>query len=241
MFCAQSLLACGGSSDSQEDSTGDSAGQSNDGDSAGAGSHSAGAGSHSAGAGSHSAGAGSHSAGAGSHSAGAPGAGGSNSAGAGSTGSETASAGASQTPTPNGTKLSEIKTDAQALAICNRIKGSISDADLKKMLAGSCAISGQTGAASQLGTCEELQAECASHTPLPSTNDGSCTAEDIPDCDNVTVDEYVACTRDTMSVAIEYLAGISCETDLDGLEAPGTASACAGPFARCPEYAALYQ
>ncbi|HYP74586.1 MAG TPA: hypothetical protein VER12_01450 [Polyangiaceae bacterium] len=206
-FCAQSLLACGGSSDGHDSpanagSAGADAGAGNDADSAGAG-----------------------------HGAGAPAAGRGNTAGAG----------AGQNPAPSGTKLSEIKTDAQALAVCNRIKDSISDAELKKMLQGSCAIQGQTGAASQLGTCEALQAECAAHTPLPSPNDGSCTAEDIPDCDNVTVDEYVACTHGTMAIGIEYLSGITCQTDLESLETPGTASACAGPFARCPEYAALYQ
>lgn len=218
LFCAQSVVACGGSTDAHGNTPdGEDAGAGNDG-SASSGSHSAGAGSHSAGAGSHSAGASSHSAG----------------AGAGS-------AGAGQTQTPNGTKLSEIKTDAQALTVCNRIRDSFSDADLKQMVQGSCAITGLTGAASRLGTCEELQADCAAETPLPSTDDGSCTADDIPDCDNVTVDEYVACMRATMQIGIEYLSGISCDTDLQSLEAPPTASACKQPFARCPEFAANYQ
>ena len=121
-----------------------------------------------------------------------------------------------------------------------RVIGSISDADLKKMIQGTCAITGQTGAASQLGTCEELQVDCTAHTPVPSTDDG-CTADDIPDCDNVTVDEYVACTRGTFAVGIQYLSAITCETDLESLAAPGKVSACAGPFARCPEYAAAFQ
>ena len=218
LVCAQSLTACGGSTDSQGNPAsagddGEGAGESNADNSAGAGPHSAGA------------------------SAGGRG----NTAGAGSTSSETGSAGASTSPGPNGTKLSAIKTDAQALAVCNRIKDSISDADLKKMVAGSCAIAGQTGAASQLGTCQELQAECVADSSAPSTKDGSCTADDIPDCDNVTVDEYVACTLATMTSGIEYLSAISCETDLESLTPPGTASACAGPFARCPEYAEGYQ
>ena len=201
--CAQSLLACGGSSDGRENpANGENAGASNDGDSAGAGPHGAGA----------------------------------PAAGRGSTGS----GGAGETPASSGTKLSEIKTDAQALAVCNRIRDSISDAELKSMIRGSCAIQGQTGAAAQLGTCEALQADCTAHTPVPSTNDG-CTAEDIPDCDNVTVDEYVACTRGTMAVSMAYLAEISCETDLSSLGAPDTVSACVGPFSRCPEYAAFYQ
>ena len=213
LFCAQSVIACGGSTDSHGNPLGgEDAGAANDG-SAGAGSHSAGAGSHSAGAGS---------------------AGHDNTAGA-------SAAGAGQTQTPNGTKLSEIKTDAQALTVCNRIKDAFSDADLKRMVQGSCAITGLTGAASQLGTCEELQADCATQTPLPSTEDGSCTADDIPDCDDVTVDEYVACTRATMQIGIDYLSGISCETDLQSLEAPPSASACKQPFARCPEFAANYQ
>ena len=159
---------------------------------------------------------------------------------AGSSASNNGSAGAAN-PGPNGMKLSEIATDAQALAVCERIKGSISDKDLEKMLAGSCAISGQTGEASQLGTCEDLQADCAAHAPLPTPDDGSCTADDFPKCDNVTVDEYVACTHGTIVRAIDYLSAITCETDLSSLEAPGTAAACEGPFARCPEYAAMYQ
>ncbi len=109
------------------------------------------------------------------------------------------------------------------------------------MLKGSCAIAGQTGAASQRGTCEELQADCAAHSPVPSTNDGSCKADDIPDCDNVTVEEYIACTRGTIARGVEYFSAITCQTDLESLVGPGTASACAAPFARCPEYAAIYQ
>lgn len=196
LFCAQSLTACGGSTDSRGNLVdGESAGESNNDNSAGAGPHSAGA----------------------------PGAGAGNTAG------------------PSGKKLSEIKTDAQALAVCNQIKSSVSDAELKKMLQGSCAIAGQSGAASQLGTCQELQADCAAHTPLPTTDDGSCTADDVPDCDSVTVDEYVACSRATIKNSIAYLSTITCDTDLQSLEPPATAGACSGPFARCPEYAALFQ
>jgi len=206
LFCAQSVIACGGSTSTQASPSGgengENAGAGNNGDPGAAGSHSAGASSHSAGA---------------------------------------SSAGSGSTQVPNGAKLSEIETDAQALAVCNRIKDSISDADLKKMVNGSCAVTGQTGAASQQGTCEELQAECAKHTPLPSTDDGSCTADDIPDCDNVTVDEYVACTRSMMASGIQYLSGITCTTDLASLQPPGTPSACQAPFARCPEYAASFQ
>jgi len=213
IFCAQSLAACGGSADSQPSSAnGGSAGVSSGGHSAGVGPHSAGA---------------------------APAGGSAGSAGSRSV--ETGSAGAHSNSGPGSRKLSEIKTDAQALEVCNQIKNSINDADLKKMLAGSCAISGQTGAASQLGTCEELQAECAAHSPVPSTNDGSCSADDVPDCDTVTVDEYIACTRGSIGLAIEYLSAITCDTDLEGLDGPGTAADCAGPFARCPEFAAAYQ
>lgn len=215
LFCAQSVIACGGSTDSHDGpGSSENAGASNDDDdSAGAGPHSAGAGS----------------------------AGRGNTGGAGAQGSQPGSAGGTSSPTPNGTKLSAIETDAQALTVCNRIKDAFSDSDLKKMVAGSCAITGLTGAASQLGTCEELQADCEEHTPLPATDDGSCTAEDIPDCDNVTVDEYVACSRATMQLGLQFLSGISCQTELQSLEAPPTASACAEPFARCPEFAAMYR
>ena len=55
------------------------------------------------------------------------------------------------------------------------------------------------------------------------------------------IDEYVACRRGTFAVGIQYLSAITCETDLESLAAPGKVSACAGPFARCPEYAAAFQ
>jgi len=207
LFCAQTVVACGGSADTQENpASGDSAGAGNAGSSAGAGNAGSSAG-----------------------------------AGSPSAGRDAGTAGASQNPGPSGAKLSEIETDAQALALCNQIRSTVSDADLKRMLRGSCAIAGLTGEASQRGTCEELQAECASQAPLPSTDDGSCTADDIPDCDNVTVAEYIACTRATIASAIEYMSAISCDTDLESLEGPGPAAACTGPFARCPEYAAVYQ
>ncbi|HET7543842.1 MAG TPA: hypothetical protein VFK05_28415 [Polyangiaceae bacterium] len=221
LFCAQSVVACGGSADAPDNAaSGGRAGAENAGNSAGTSAHSAGASSHSAGAGPVDAG--------GSPAiAGAPGSAGQSTGGPADTG--------------GGTKLSQITSDAQALAVCNRIKDAFSDAELKKMVQGSCAITGQTGAASQQGTCEELQAECTAHTPLPSTDDGSCTAEDIPDCDDVTVDEYVACTRAVMAGGIEFLSGISCETDLESLETPATPSVCKAPFARCPDYAAVFQ
>ena len=57
----------------------------------------------------------------------------------------------------------------------------------------------------------------------------------------MTVDEYVACTRGTIQQAIAYLSTITCDTDLSTLEGPGTAADCVAPFARCPEYAAMYQ
>jgi hypothetical protein len=112
------------------------------------------------------------------------------SAGAGNTAGAGQSAGsgnhsAGSTGSAGSTKLSEIKTDAQALAICDQIRATISDQDLQKMLKGSCALQGQTEEASMLGTCEELAADCEAQSALPSTSDGSCTADDIPDCDNV--------------------------------------------------------
>lgn len=139
--------------------------------------------------------------------------------------------------TANGTKLSEIVTDAQALAVCNRIRDGIDLRELDEMLSGSCAIAGQTAELQQLGTCEEVQAQCVSEQPTPTTDDGSCTADDIPDCDNVTVDEYVKCTHDTIALGVDYLSAITCDTDLETLQDPGIAASCRGPYERCPEYA----
>ena len=51
------------------------------------------------------------------------------------------------------------------------------------------------------GTWEDVQTQCVKEQSTPTTDDGSCTADDIPDCDNVTVDEYVKCTGEDPGVA----------------------------------------
>src|SRR4051812_8056741 len=105
LLCTQSLLACGGSSVDAHGNPpeGEEAGDSSVGGRSGNEDDASG--------------------GKGPHSSGAPAAG---SNAAGSPATDHGSAGAAN-PGPDGTKLSEIETDAQALAVCERIRESISE------------------------------------------------------------------------------------------------------------------
>ncbi len=68
-----------------------------------------------------------------------------------------------------------------------------------------------TGELSGQGDCETLQTQCEATEPLSSPDDGSCE----PDCDNVTVDEYVACSEAMMELSVDFFAGITCDGPLD--------------------------
>ena len=64
-----------------------------------------------------------------------------------------------------------------------------------------------------------------------------CTVPSIPECDGVTVDEYVACTVAALNAYVQSHAGLSCFSDPNAF--PPVAplpDVCTGPVSRCPAW-----
>jgi hypothetical protein len=141
--------------------------------------------------------------------------------------------GAASSSVSGATKLSEIETDAQAQAVCSKLRTQIKQADLDVIQRGSCALEGLTGELQGAGECSKLAAECLAE---PAGADEDCTTADLPSCD-VSVDEFLACAQANMQVSVAFFGKLTCQTDIDTLTEPATPPACAKLYDKCPELA----
>jgi hypothetical protein len=80
--------------------------------------------------------------------------------------------------------------------------------------------------------CTEGQDACRTGPDLLPV----CT-ETIPECPNVSVDEFVTCRIDVMTSFVEYNRVISCEAPPAAPEAP--VASCVSVYERCPALASL--
>lgn len=152
----------------------------------------------------------------------------------GSLGGAAGKGGAGGAPSGNVTKLGDISNDAQAQAVCDKVKSQIKPADLTVIDRGACTLQGLAGELQGAGDCTKLTAECLEEQKS-SESDDSCTASDFPSCPDVTVDEFVACAKANLEVSKSYFAKLSCDSQLDDLVDPETPAACSSLFAKCPE------
>jgi hypothetical protein len=148
---------------------------------------------------------------------------------AGGAGGDAAGSGGSDAP-PDTTKLTEIATDAQAQAVCSRIGAVVDSLSWGDARSGVCARRGLAAEAGGMGTCAAVQQECVAE---PSTETG-CSPESIPDCADVTIDEYVACTIAEIQSYIEENRSLTCDTAAGDVPAQVTPAGCDGPYERCP-------
>jgi hypothetical protein len=127
-------------------------------------------------------------------------------------------------------KLNEIVTEAQAAVVCGRVTAQIENLDWMAAGTGLCALEGLRAAAMGTGmVCATVQAAC-----VAEGRDTLCSANTIPDCVDVTVDEYVACDiANTVSLA-DWHKAITCDLALANLPVRATPPECTGPYARCP-------
>ena len=156
----------------------------------------------------------------------------------GSTTSNTSSGTTGSTTVTGSTPLTDIDTDAEAEAVCERLGAELGSVDIESVTAGLCALTGLIGEAFGGGTCEMLQAECiASDEEDPMTMTEGCTADDVPDCD-ITVDEYTACTSARVQASFDAFAQVTCDSDIEAIgDEPADPPECAGLAERCPELA----
>ena len=152
----------------------------------------------------------------------------------GSLGGAAGKGGAGGAPSGNVTRLGDITNDAQAQAVCDKVKSQIKPADLTVIDRGACTLQGLAGELQGAGDCTKLTAECLEEQSGSESDDG-CTVSDFPSCPDVTVDEFVACAKANLEVSKSYFAKLSCDSQLDDLTDPETPAACSSLFAKCPE------
>jgi hypothetical protein len=63
----------------------------------------------------------------------------------------------------------------------------------------------------------------------------TCTAADIPDCADVTVDEYIACAKANLQAEFSKYANLTCMSDFSTVDAFEPPAECQAIYTRCPQ------
>lgn len=135
-----------------------------------------------------------------------------------------ADAGSSDPGAPRLTAL----TPEQTTEICGRIESATANLSWNEAVRGWCS-------RGSLGTpeCSASQEACvagASIIPM--------CAQSVPDCPEITIEEFVTCRTDALVSFVEYNRMITCDTPTD-IPAEAEVPSCVGPYQRCPPLAAL--
>jgi hypothetical protein len=119
-------------------------------------------------------------------------------------------------------------TPEQTSEICGRIDSATANLPWTEAVRGWCS----RGA---LGTpeCPASQESCATGAPIIPV-----CSQTVPDCPDVTVEEFVTCRTDTLLSFVEYNRMITCDTPA-GIPGEAEVASCVGPYQRCAPLAAL--
>jgi hypothetical protein len=131
------------------------------------------------------------------------------------------------TAAPEGDRLTGL-TSEQASEICGRIESATANLQWTEAVRGWCS-------RGSLGTpeCPASQESCANGaTIIP------ICSETVPDCPDITIEEFVTCRTDVLLSFVEYNRAISCDTP-PGLPSEPDVASCVGPYQRCASLAAL--
>jgi hypothetical protein len=233
----------GGSTSEEAGGKGGSGGKaaSNEGGKGGSAAGAGGAGGMAAGIGGSAAGAGGSAGAAGAAgTAGAAGAAG-EAAGTGGAGGEEAGAGGaagSGNVPPGGTFLAQVTSDDQAAAVCKaaETKSTFDFGDFTTLRSGICANTGHLANMNSGADCAMAQADCVSKAEMKGAPGGAaCTAADLPDCPDVTVDEYVACAAANLQSEFHTFANDTCMTDFTMVEMFTVPMECEAVYQRCAQ------
>lgn len=126
---------------------------------------------------------------------------------------------------PEGSRLTEL-TPEQTDEICTRIESATENQPWQDALSGWCA-RGTRGTEE----CPSVQAECVMRGVIPDCR------RSMPDCPEVTIEEFVTCRTDELLSFVEYNRTITC--DSADLAREARVESCVAPYERCPALAAL--
>ena len=146
---------------------------------------------------------------------------------AGSGGSEAEPVDAGSPPAPE--QLSGL-TAEQTAEICGRIDSATTNLQWNEAIRGWCS-------RGSLGTpeCPTRQETCIVN--YAATLIPNCV-ETMPDCPDITIEEFVTCRTDTLVSFVEYNAAITCEMPPELARQP-TSPSCVEPNQRCPALSML--
>jgi hypothetical protein len=116
----------------------------------------------------------------------------------------------------------------QTTEICNRIDSATANLQWNEAVSGWCA-------RGSLGTpeCSASQEACVNGSMIVPI-----CAQSVPDCPDITIEEFVTCRTDSLLSFVEYNRSISCDTP-PGQPGEAEVASCVGPYQRCAPLAAL--
>lgn len=128
---------------------------------------------------------------------------------------------------PGAARLTALSPE-QTTEICGRIESATANLPWDDAVRGWCS----RGA---LGTpeCPASQEACVTGAAIIPV-----CAQTVPDCPEITVEEFVTCRTDTLLAFVEYNRTITCDTPTAIPGEPEVPS-CVGPYQRCPSLAGL--
>ena len=178
-------------------------------------------GEESGGSGGEQADAGGEQAGAGGEGAGEP------AAGSGGSDAEPVDAGAQEPQEPVGDRLTAL-TPEQTSELCGRIESATANLQWNEAVTGWCS-------RGSLGTpeCSASQESCVEGAMILPI-----CSQSVPDCPDITIEEFVTCRTDVLLSFVEYNRTITCDTP-PGLPGEAEVASCVGPYQRCAPLAAL--
>lgn len=139
---------------------------------------------------------------------------------------------------PGGTFLAQVTSDDQAAAVCQaaETKSTFDFGDFSTLRSGICANTGHTANTNSGADCAMTQADCVSKAEMKGAPGGAaCTAADLPDCPDVTVDEYVACAAANLQSEFHTFANDTCMTDFSMVEMFTAPMECEAVYQRCAQ------
>jgi hypothetical protein len=134
--------------------------------------------------------------------------------------------------------LSTVDTPAKAQALCGMLESRLDKTRYDRMVSGLCAVEGQLAAAQGTTTCQVAAASCVNERDSATGPKQDCVPDDFPQCDAVTVEEFIQCTDALIRASADYFGSFTCDSDLSSItDEFTTPSACVGPYQRCPAMA----
>lgn len=139
---------------------------------------------------------------------------------------------------PASATLSSVDTIEQARALCAMVDARIDNGEYDRMVAGLCAVQGQIAGGQSTPRCVAAVTTCVQDGKSGIGVKQDCVPRDFPQCDTVTVGDYIQCTEAMIHAKAAYFGAFTCASDVSQFTEEFTPpSFGVEPFQRCPQLA----